>query len=238
MSIDSSPVVAEPAVSDSTIRAPYRWAWWGVAAGVLGVVATLVTNVTAGHEPPRSSDLAKLSGTTYHVGGVAGYLAVAALLVLAGAWRCRLVAQHPRSIAARVVADGLTASAAALTLGYGWKLALADYLPHGTDHGMFDSSGLWVYFVLNDFGAFLGWLGVVVAAGAMIALGLRTDVVPAWIGWVSVIPVLAVAGMSLVGEIAGFAGVVGPFWMVVAFGGLALRRTTAPAAAHPVPGDA
>jgi hypothetical protein len=213
--------VAPPAVAPSR-----RWAWWGVGAGVLGVVATVGTLVDTPDTPSTAASVARLGTGAYHVGGALGYLAVAALLVTAGAWRTRVARAVPDSIAARVVADGLTAASGALALGYGWKLAMALYLPHGANAGQFDRNGLWVYYVLNDFGPFIGWLGVAVAAGAMVVLGLRERVVPRWIGWISLIPVLAVLGMSLGGAIAGFPGMVAPLWMVVTFGGLALRRTT------------
>jgi uncharacterized membrane protein YhaH (DUF805 family) len=221
-----STITATDSGSTTTSVAPTtaRWAWWGVAAGILGVVATLATNVTVSGKHIGPDAISKIHGGTYHVGGALGYLAVAALLVLAGAWRTRVLPDVPHSIAARVVPDGLTAASAALALGYGWKLAMGLYLPGGLNEGQFSDSALWVYFVLNDFGAFIGWLGVVVAAGAMVVLGLRDRVVPRWVGLISLIPVLAVLGMSLGGAIAGFPGVVGPLWMVIAFGGIALQR--------------
>ena len=210
--------------TDDTAVASRRWAWWGVAAGVLGLIGTLVTLVN--DDDPTPDSVATLDPGMYHLGGAAGYLAVAALLVTAAAWRTRVARLLPASIAARVVADGLTASAGALALGYGWKLAMGLYLDGGANAGMFDKNGLFVYFMLNDFGPFIGWLGVVVAAGAMVALGLKERAVPRWIGFVSVIPVLAVLVTSLGTGVAGFPGMVGPLWMIVTFGALALRRTT------------
>jgi hypothetical protein len=212
------------AVPAEAAIASRRWAWWGVAAGVLGIIGTIVTLVNDTHPTPDS--VAALDPGTYHVGGAVGYLAVAALLVTAAAWRARVARLIPASIAARVVADGLTASAGALALGYGWKLAMGLYLDGGANAGQFDKLGLFVYFVLNDFGPFIGWLGVVVAAGAMVVLGLKERAVPRWIGFVSVIPVLGVLAMALGLGVAGFPGIVGPLWMIVTFGALALRRTT------------
>jgi hypothetical protein len=199
-----------------------RWAWWGVAAGVLGVISTIVTLVNA--DDPTPDGMSALDPAMYHVGGAAGYLVVAALLVTAAAWRARVARLLPSSIAARVVADGLTASAGALALGYGWKLAMGLYLDGGANAGQFDKNGLFVYYMLNDFGPFIGWLGVVVAAGAMVVLGVRVRVVPRWLGYVSVVPVVAVLAASLGGAVAGFPGIVGPLWMVVAFGAIALGR--------------
>jgi hypothetical protein len=201
-----------------------RWAWWGVAAGVLGIVGTIVTLVNA--DDPTPARVASLGPGMYHLGGAAGYLAVAALLVTASAWRARVVRLIPSSIAGRVVADGLTASAGALALGYGWKLAMGLYLDGGANAGQFDKSGLFVYYMLNDFGPFIGWLGVVVAAGATVVLGVRERAVPRWIGFVSAIPVLGVLAAGLGGGVAGFPGIVGPLWMIVTFGALALRRPT------------
>lgn len=213
---DADPTAARPTRGGST-----RWAWTGVAAGVLGVVATLVTNQsgTQTHVGPEILD--QVSRGAYHVGGALGYVVVALLIVTAAAWRMRTDRSY---VAARVVADGLTVSAAALALGYGWKLAMALYLPGGLNGNQFDTQAQFVYFVLNDFGAFIGWLGVVVSAGAMAWLSLRNRVVSVWLGIVSLVPVLAVLGMAEVLTVAGFPGVVGPIWMVIAFAGLALGR--------------
>jgi hypothetical protein len=211
--------------ADEAAAASRRWAWWGVAAGILGFVGTLVTLVNA--DDPTVDGITSLDPVTYHVGGSAGYLAVAALLVTAAAWRARVARLVPSNIAARVVADGLTASAGALALGYGWKLAMGLYLDGGLNEGQFDKNGLFVYYMLNDFGPFIGWLGVVVAAGAMVVLGVRQRIVPRWIGYVSVLPVLAVLVNGVGLGVAGFPGMVGPLWMIVTFAALALRRTAA-----------
>jgi hypothetical protein len=207
--------------ADEAATASRRWAWWGVTAGVLGLIGTIVTISNLDH--PTPDKVADLGSATFHIGGAVGYVCVAMLLVTAAAWRSRVARLVPHSIAARVVADGLTASAGALALGYGWKIALGGYL--GPDAGLFDKDGLFVYFMLNDFGPFIGWLGVTVAAGAMVVLALRERVVPRWIGYVSILPVLAVTVVSLGVGIAGFPGMVGPLWMIVAFGGLALGKS-------------
>lgn len=63
-------------------------------------------------------------------------------------------------------------------------------MPGGLEEGSYDTQGLYVYYLLNDFGSFIGWLGVVVAAGAVAWMGLRERTVSRWVGVVSVIPVL------------------------------------------------
>jgi hypothetical protein len=94
------------------------------------------------------------------------------------------------------------------------------------DAGMFGREGLYIYYLLNDFGSFIGWLGVTVASGAVAWMALRERLVSRWIGVVSVLPVLAVVAMTGGTGLPGFPGVVTPLWMVVAFTGMALGRST------------
>ncbi|MFI1567150.1 hypothetical protein ACH4ZX_29580 [Streptomyces sp. NPDC020490] len=187
-----------------------RWPLFGVAAGLLGTVATLVTDVHPEERPGgfTSTVISDVSRTKAHAGIVAGFLVVALLLVLAGAWRRRVEPQVPGSTAAHVVSG-----------------ALAVYLPGGMDAGAFDRAGLYVLFMLNDFGSFIGWLGVVVAAGAIAWMALRERTVSRWIGAVSVLPVLVVTGFVSATGLPGFQGIVGPLWLVVAFLGLSFGRS-------------
>ena len=92
----------------------------------------------------------------------------------------------------------------------------------GVDAHQLGSQAQFTYYVLNDFGPFIGWLGVVVAAGAVAYLSLREKALATWLGIISLLPVAAVVLMSLGLTVAGFPGIVGPIWMVVAFAGLAL----------------
>ncbi|GIH44549.1 hypothetical protein Mco01_75490 [Microbispora corallina] len=213
----AGPVTESPAIA----RPSRAWPLWGLAAGVLGVVATVFTTQQSDVGPDRAGTLAP---GTYHLGGALGYLAVACLLVLSACWRTAAHRIAPDNAAARVVADGFTASAAGLSLGYGWKLAMALYLPGGLNQHGFGKEGMFFYYMLNDFGSYLGWLGVIVAAGAVAWLGFRSRLVSIWLAVVSLLPPLAVLGMSLGLSIAGYAGIVGPVWLVVASAGLVLGK--------------
>jgi hypothetical protein len=163
-----------------------------------------------------------------HASLVAGYLTVTLLVVLAATWRRHVEPRVASSTAARVVSHGLLISAAALTLGYGWKGAMAVYLPGGLNGktGGFDREALYVMYVLNDFGSFIGWLGVTIAAGAIAWMAFRERTVSRWIGVVSLVPVLAVTGFAVATGLPGFPGVVSPLFMVVAFTGLAFGKST------------
>lgn len=216
---------------DATDPAPRRsrWPLYGVAAGLLGIVATIITDIRSGPDPVAMTDpgfIEALNRPMAHVGVMAGYLTVALLLVLAAAWRQRVEPRVPQSTAARVVPGGLVAAAGALALGYGWKGALAIYLPGGMNEGAYDLTGVYIYYLLNDFGGYIGWLGVAVAAGALAWMGLAERTVSRWIGLVSLLPVLVVVGFTGLTGLPGAPALATPLWMVIAFTGLAFGRST------------
>jgi hypothetical protein len=205
------------------------WPLAGVAAGVLGVLGTLVTDIHVEGDGTRGdvvtmADAGKIDQFTAHLSIVFGFLAVTALLIVAACWRKWIEPAAPDSVAARVVSQALTAAAGALSLGYGWKGASAIYHADGMDAGTYDDMGLYVYYILNDFGSYIGWFGVTVAAGAIAWMALRERTLPIWIGVWSLVPVLAVIGFTGGTGLPGFPGVVSPIWMIVAFGGLAFTR--------------
>ena len=206
--------------SPDTVRTDRRWLWWGAAAGGLGIFATILTTTItpkgAGPDVVNSLPIG-----LDHLGGALGYLVVACLLVFASNWRHAIAGVD--SAAARIVPDALVATAAGLTLGYGWKLALALYAG-GINNDEFGTQGKFVYYVLNDFGSYLGWLGVVVAAGAVAYLGFRRHLVAPWLAVISVLPVLAVLVLGAGVGIAGYAGIVGPVWLFVTSCSLALGQ--------------
>lgn len=207
-----------------------RWPLIGAAAGLTGAVSTLVLDLHPSGWSDRKTTaevIEEISRTKAHVGLVTGYLTVALLLVLAAAWRRHVEPRVSASTAARVVSSGLVAAAGALALGYGYKGMFAIYLDGGMDAARgFDEDGLYVMYVLNDFGAYIGWLGVTVAAGAMAWMALRERTISRWIGIVSLVPVLAVTAFAVATGLPGFPGVVTPVWLFVASLGLAFGRST------------
>jgi hypothetical protein len=148
--------------------------------------------------------------------------------VLAATWRRHVEARVAASTAARVVTHGLLISAAVLTLGYGWKGAMAVYLPGGLNGktGGFDLEGLYIMYVLNDFASYIGWLGVTIALGAIAWMAFRDRTVSRWIGVVCLVPVLAVTAFAVATGLPGFPGVVSPPFMAIAFAGLAFGKST------------
>jgi hypothetical protein len=217
---------SNPALERASGRA--AWPWVGVGAGVAGFVGTLLGDIhvpTDGADAPMTmAAVGEIDQRAAHLSIVAGFIAVTLLLVLAAMWRGAIEPRMPGSTAARVVTQGLTAGAGALMLGYGWKGASAIYHADGMDHGTYDEMGLYIYYILNDFGSYIGWFGVTVAAGAVAWISLRERALPLWIGMWSCVPVLAVLGFTGGTGLPGFPGVVSPIWMAVAFAGMAFSR--------------
>jgi hypothetical protein len=202
-----------------------RWPLVGVATGITGFVATLVTDIHPAND--ATIDIVdEVSQKTAHASIVAGYVTVALLVVLAAAWRRHVEPRVASSTAARVVSNGFLLSAAALTLGYGWKGAMAVYLPGGMDEGAFDKEGLYVLYMLNDFGSFIGWLGVTVAFSAIAWMAFRERTISRWIGAAACVPVLAVTAFTVGTGLPGFPGVVSPLFLLITFAGLAFGKST------------
>jgi hypothetical protein len=219
--------------SDTDTGAPAgrrtRWPLVASAAGLLGGVATIFLDGRGNAADGTTLEhqlFVDLEPMVYRASMVLGYGAVVLLLVLAAQWRRRVEPRVPGSTAAHLVPLGLVAAAAGLTYGYAWKGALGNYMPGGWESGSFDDQGLYVYYLLSDFGAWIGWAGVVVAAGAVAWMALRERTVSRWLGWVSLLPVvqslLMVGAMGVVGTPALLA----PIWLIVAGLGLSFGKST------------
>ncbi|WP_435742322.1 hypothetical protein [Nocardioides sp. SYSU DS0663] len=205
-----------------------RWPLTAAAAGALGFVATMVLDGRGGVPVEvRFTDgfFDQLDPVIYRLSLAVGYVAVALLLLTAAQWRRRVEPRVPGSTAAHLVPLGLVASAAGLAYGYGWKGALGLYLPDGLEGGSFDDTGLAVYYMLNDFGAWIGWLGVVVAAAAVAWMALRERTVSRWLGVVSLLPVLQTTLMVGLMGVPGVPALLAPLYLVVLGVGLAFGRS-------------
>lgn len=205
-----------------------RWAWWGVGAGVLGIVANMVTDpilsLTDAQKRQGPAVLAYVHRLNFHVGAVAGFLAVACVLGFAAGWRQWSEHDGPPVSAARLVALALTASAGAMIIGYGIKGPLAVYLPGGIDANTYPRQGLYSLLMLNDSAPYFAWWGVVVAAAGVAWLAFRERLVVRWVGAVSVLAVVAAFVWLAATGLTDFAGIVGPVWLILASVGLLRRR--------------
>jgi hypothetical protein len=208
------------------------WPLVGSLAGIGGIIGTLLTDIHVATDNRDAmitmANVGQIDQQKAHFSIIAGFITVVLLLAFAANWRGTVERRLPNSNAACMVTQGITAAAGALILGYGWKGATAIYHANGMDHGTYDEMGLYIYYILNDFGSYIGWFGVTVAAGAIAWMSFRERTIPLWIGIWSCIPVLAVLGFTGLTGLPGFPGVVSPIWMAVACTGLALHGTFAP----------
>lgn len=222
------------------VKASWPWPLWAVAAGVLGAIGHGFTmqSVSEAEYASGASVIETLDRTNYHIGIVAGMCAVFCLLVFAAGWRRWMAANAPASLAGGVVSLALVASAGAMILSYGFKGALAVYLPGGIDEGSFPAEGLYTLFMFDDLGPFMAWYGVAMAATAVAWLALRERQLPIWIGLVSALFALVPVAVLLITGLPGFPGVVDPLWLVITGVGLAVTMRRRDAAGAVQPADA
>lgn len=206
------------------------WAAWGVLAGVSGVVSNLVLNdqssVTDEQMASAAGVIEHLDRTNYHAGVVAGWIAIAGLLVMAAGWRRAIHRMGDDHLAWSVIPYGLVAAAASLLLGYGVKGALAEYLPGGANEDNFPAEAVYQMFVFNDNAPWVGWWGVLFAAGAVTWLSIRRrGSTPLWLGILGGLIVLhATAVIVGIGAVA-IAGFTGPLWLIASSTWLLLGGT-------------
>jgi hypothetical protein len=228
------------------------WPLWGAAAGLAGFTATVLTDTRPTSEleaAARGEDFVvtpevmnELTRMPNYIGYLVGFLAVAFLIVFAAAWRSRVESQHGRSIASAVVTGGVLVTAAGLALAYGWKGALANYGFDGPEKGLYENDGLFVYFMLTDFGPYIPWLGVLVAFGGMAWMAWAERLVSRVLGGVLTVYVLLIAAAYVLMGVPGIAGpasglvlAITGIWLAVGRSRVTLRplvvggRRTAPA---------
>ncbi len=205
-----------------------RWSLFGVAAGITGLLATVIFDIHVESDLPGGSAatmavIDDVNQRNAHFSIIFGYITVALLLIVAAIWRGAVERKIPESVAARVVSGGLTAAAGALSLGYGWKGAMSIYHPDGNEPNTYDQMGLYTYYILNDFGSWIGWTSVSVAAGAFVWMGLKERTIPLWLGIFSILPIIPSWGWMIATGLPGLPAI-STIWMIVAFGGLALHK--------------
>lgn len=209
------------------------WPLWAALSGIAGTIGTVVTDLRPDAEDEAiangqnhavvPADMIGLDPSLARIGFLAGVVSILALIVFAAAWRRQVETVFTRSTAARVVSIGFVASAGALILGYGWRGALANYL--GPEAGLYGEEGLFVYYMLTDFGAYIPWMGLVASAIAV-----------AWMAWIerntsrvlgtfAAILGVGALGAVVVSGVPGLPGVLMPFWLAVTGVWLAVGRS-------------
>lgn len=223
----SAPTTDPTRIELSTDSSSFRaWPLWAAAAGVLGVVSTVVTDTRAGDTSDldytvTAADMEPLGHEMFRIGGLTGYLTVATLLVFAALWHRRVAQRLTWSLGAPIVTYGFIAAAAALTLAYGWKGALGTYLHGALEEGTYDDNGLYVYYVMNDFSPYIAWFPITVSLGGLAWMAFRERLVSRGLGAVAGFFALLILGAVAASGVPGlpFAGsvviVVVGIWLAV-----------------------
>jgi len=206
-----------------------RWPLFGVAGGVAAFAATVV-GMPALEESDYISGVEvvdKLEAGQYRVAFVLGMISVGCLFAAAAGWRRWAEARAPRSLPARLVSQGLAATATVNIVFYGITGALGLYLPGGVEEatGM-SREGLFVYHTMLDFGPLLGWWGAALAAVSVASLAFgKARLLPRWMGVVSVLLLIPPFGLALATSLPGFVGLTLPIWMVVTSIGMVASKS-------------
>lgn len=220
-------------IPSEAVGSRHRWPLWGAAAGVSGAVGHLVAQAPASvfqaQAQGQATELIEmLDRGLFHVGAVAGILAVVCLLVFAAGWRRWTEREGGGTLAEQAVPLALAASAGAMILGYGMMGAISVYLPGGINAGDVPHEGLYVLWAFLDLAPFMAWWGVAAAALFISYVSLVERRLPVWLGVVGVLGWLPPVGFLAVTGLTGFPGVVGPVWFTVTALGLALTRLPLP----------
>jgi hypothetical protein len=143
-------------------------------------------------------------------------VSIAALLVTVAGWRRWAEDRAPRDLAARTISGAIAATAAINIFGNAMAGSMSIYLPGGSDEGWLSRESIFVNYTLLDFGQLLGWWGVMVAAGCVATLALRSArVLPRWMGVVSILAMLPPLVFAALTGLPGMPGLTMPIWMVV-----------------------
>jgi hypothetical protein len=205
-----------------------RWPIFGVIGGLAGVAsgATSITSVTDEQARSGVDVIDHLSRGQYHVSFMLGLVSVVSLFLAASGWKRWAEQRAPRDLAARTIGPALAAVATINIIFASIAGSMALYLPGGTDTGTLSREGIFVNYILLDFGMLLGWWGAIVAAGCVAALSFRRDrVLPRWMGVVSVLFMLPGIAMASLIALPGFVGLTMPIWLIVISIGLVFSRT-------------
>lgn len=218
----------EERLADAPALAPGPRAWWPLLISLTGLLTTaalLLENRPDGRGdfdyPVTAEDVVELGHTAFRVSGLLGYVAALSMLVLAAVWHQRVGRRFPWSTGATVVTFSLVASAALMTLAYGWRGALGNYLPTAMEADTYDTEGLYTYFVMNDFSPYIAGVPLLAAGFALAWMAFVDGLVSRPLGLasgaVSTLLVLAVAVTGVPGLPAAMAlaMVVAGTWLTV-----------------------
>jgi len=223
-----------PATGPAAATGKARWPLWGLAGGITGLVAAMLSYPTLEEEDYTKGVevVDELEAGNYRIAFLLGLVAIGCLMIAAAGWRRWAEARAPRDLAARIVGQGIALTATVMVIFYGIVGAMGLYLPGGVEEttGM-GNEGLFVNHTLLDFGVLLGWWGAAASAVAVATLAFRkARLVPRWMGVVSIVFLFPPLAMAVGTSLPGLVGFFMPLWLAVISVGMVFSKTADAAA--------
>ena len=203
-----------------------RWPLFAIAAGVSAVAGNMLSlgGTTAEDDANLEAYLLGLGRAKYHAAFVLLLASAACLVMLITALRRWATERAGDRLAARVIPNALSITAALAVIAAAMAGSLALYLPGGMDDGVMWTDGLKAAYLYLDFGALFGWWGAMLAAGSSATLSFgRLRMLPRWFGVVSTVLVAFPLVVAIVTALPGLPGLFMPIWLIV-FGVVLLRQ--------------
>lgn len=224
----SEATVRFEAAPSAPARTGRRWPLFG-AVGAVTAFAAVLLSIPALEEEDYSAGpevIEKLTAGPYRVAFLLGLVTVGLLFAAATGWKRWAAHRAPDDIAARLVGQGLVATATVNIIFYGIAGAMGLYLEGGVEAetGLGDQ-GLFVYHTMLDFGSLLGWWGAALSAIAVAVVALRKDrLLPRWMGITSVLLLLPPVALAIGTSLPGFIGLTMPIWLLVTSIGMTVSK--------------
>ncbi len=189
---------------------PRRFAAWPLlisACGLLGLVAQFAENRPDANGdfdyPVTAEDVMTLDATLFRVSGALGYVLAILMLVTVVVWRHRVERRFPDSRGATLVGYGVLATSALVALTYGWRGSLGNYLPGGGEADLYDAEGVYNYYVMNDFSAYICFVPLLASAFGLAWMAFGDRIVSRGLGALAGIFAALLLGANLATGVPG-----------------------------------
>ncbi|WGX95968.1 hypothetical protein [Nocardioides sp. L-11A] len=179
-----------PASSDTSAGGGFTaWPLLISLCGLLGVIALFLEGRPDGNGdfdyPVTAEDVLGLDHVPYRLSGAVGYVLALLLIAAAVLWRHRVERRFPGSSGATAVSYGVLATAALVTLTYGWRGAVGNYLPTGAEGDTYDAAGVYSYYIMTDFSPYIAFIPLLASAYGLAWMAFRERLVSRGLGALS-----------------------------------------------------
>lgn len=206
----TSQPTTEPLASSDGAAIPRRFAAWPLLitlCGLIGVAALFSDARVDGdrdYDYPVTADaVLGLGHESFRIAGVLGYILALLLLLTAVVWKHQVERRFPSSRGATLVTYGVLACSALVALTYGWRGALGNYMPGGSEADTYDADGLYTYYIMNDFSPFIAFVPLLAAAFGLTWMAFGDRIVSRGLGAASALFAVAMLAATFVTGVPG-----------------------------------